>query len=51
MHMTEKEKMQYHMLYDANYDEELLAERKVPRNYAMTSTICAHLMKKANRGC
>lgn len=27
--MTEKEKMQRHVLYDANYDEELIEERKV----------------------
>ena len=27
VHMTEKEKMQKGMWYDANYDKELLAER------------------------
>ena len=29
--MTEKEKMQRHVLYDANYDEELIEERKVAK--------------------
>ena len=30
--MTEKEKMQRHVLYDANYDEELIEERKVAKD-------------------
>jgi acetyltransferase-like isoleucine patch superfamily enzyme len=29
--MTEKEKMHRHVLYDANYDEELIEERKVAK--------------------
>jgi hypothetical protein len=29
--MTEEEKMQRHVLYDANYDEELIEERKVAK--------------------
>ena len=29
--MTEKEKMQRHVLYDANYDKELIEERKVAK--------------------
>ena len=30
--MTEKEKMQRQMLYDANYDSQLLEERKVAKD-------------------
>ena len=32
--MTEKEKMERHLLYDANYDKELEAERKSWLNYS-----------------
>ena len=47
--MTEREKMQQGLLYDANYDEELLAERirckdlcfeyKLPRSGAIMDAI------------
>ena len=30
--MTEKEKMRKQMLYDANYDEDLLRERMIAKN-------------------
>ena len=30
--MTEKEKMQQQMLYDANYDPELIQERKIAKD-------------------
>jgi rRNA-processing protein FCF1 len=43
--------MQRHVLYDANYDEELLEERKVAKELCYVSTNCAPLTRRVSRGC
>lgn len=43
--MTEKEKMLAHQWYDANFDSELINDRKKLMIYALTITIQSQAMK------
>jgi membrane-bound metal-dependent hydrolase YbcI (DUF457 family) len=47
--MTEKDKMLAGLIYDANYDKELLAERARAKDLPMIITICAHRTTRHSR--
>lgn len=47
--MTEKEKMLNQKMYDANYDKELIEERKKLKNFVFNSIILIPLMMKSKK--